>query len=824
MPYQLTTRVFKQLTNNALYSEVRPLVHCCRRPRTLRHALVVPVAQRRGLFGLSRNTPTKPKLAKIDPGYKVLVDLNSQLSMGVRAPLVEDVIEAFGAFVRYRCNENMPVQEPQIANIMGAFRYLQQNNADVEGFGLANKDLRMALNTLSFMPYHEGNTVRLQLAKGLYEELERRRLLGDESEEDLESSVVKGSILARNLIPYYKILSACGQPVEARTLVEEYFESDLKPFAYAPWLCVIKGFLGQDEEDEVVKTISVMRSHDMPLRQYVHQSITSYYANKRDLNPMKRWYNTAIDDGALPLMRATEDVLDACIREKEYEWGDSVFKSIFERRVQSNKGWKTILRWSAAKGKGVDEIERMMKVMLRRNEDLPAMEHVVPDITMINGLVELAMSRDDPYTAERYVALGQKWKIEPDALTLLLQLEYRLRVGDLDGATASYIRLRAKDTSDGLDVPWVNKLIVALCEKQDSHTAVMSLVADLLERKVTIGFPTVAALCQFHLQHNEPDQIEPLLSTRIHNYSSFQRASIRDVFVKFITDRKNRNSQAWNAYTVLSSTFPEMPVYIRTEVMSAFFSRGCNDLGIKIFGSMRLQQNPSLRATVDTYTRCFEGIARAGAQKKAFATSRSVHLVHNLLKVDDEIEPDTRLNNGLMLAYTACGLPSRALEFWDDIAHSREGPTYSSIQLALQACEASSSGERPAKDIWARLKRFKIQVTRKIYAAYIGALSGQGLFTECVQLIESAETEIGHKPDSLMIGTFYNAAPGHPYKEQVEDWARQAYPDVWKELLTIGTVVIREPERDEYMDEETDEDVLEFYRVKVFNIDRHVEA
>ena len=824
MRVQLTTRVFKQLTNNALYSEVRPVVHCCRRPRTLRHALVAPVAQRRGLFGLSRSTPTKPKMAKIDPGYKVLVDLNSQLSMGVRAPLVEDVIQAFSAFVRYRCNENMPVQEPQITNIMGAFRYLQQNNADVEGFGLANKDLRMAINTLSFMPYHEGNTVRLQLAKALYEELERRRLLGDESEEGLELSAVKGSILAKNLIPYLKILSACGQPVEARTLVEQYFESDLKRFAYAPWVWVIKGFLRQNEEDEVLKTISVMRSHGMPFHQSVHQSITSYYAKKRDLNPMKRWYNTAIDDGGLPLLRTTEDVLEACIREKEYEWGDSVFKSIFERRVQTNKGWDIILRWSAAKGKGVDEIERMMKVMLRRNEDLPDREHVVPDITMINGLVALAMSRDDPYTAERYVALGQKWKIEPDALTLLLQLEYRLRVGDLDGATASYIRLRAEDTSDCLDVPWVNKLIVALCEKQDSHTTIISLVADLSERKVTLELPTVAALCQFHLQHNEPDQIGPMLSTCIHTYSVLQRESIRDVFVKFIADRRNPDSQAWDAYTILSSTFPEMPVYIRTEVMSEFFSRGCNDLGIKVFGSMRLQQNPSLRATVDTYTRCFEGIARAGAKNKAFAKAKSVHLVHNLLKVDAEIEPDTRLKNGLMLAYTACGLPRRALEFWDDIAHSREGPTYSSIQLALQACEASSSGERPAKDLWARLKRFKIQVTRKIYAAYIGALSGQGAFTECVELIDSAEAEIGCKPDSLMIGTFYNAAPGQSYKERVENWAKRAYPDVWKELLAIGTVVIREWEQDGDMEEEPDEVMLEMYRVRVFNIDRNVEA
>ncbi|CAF9924167.1 MAG: hypothetical protein HETSPECPRED_005515 [Heterodermia speciosa] len=751
--------------------------------------------------------------------------------MAVRPPSVEMVIRAFNAFVRYRCNENMPVQDTQITHIMAALRYLQQNNPDIEGFGLATKDLRMALKALSFQPYDEGNTARLQLAKAFYEELERRRLLGSESEEGLESSVVKGSILARNLNPYLKILSACGQPVEARTLVEQYFESDLKRSAYAPWVWVIKGFLRLDAEDEVLKTIDVMRSLKMPFSQSVHQSITSHYANKGDLESMKRWYNTAMDDEGLPLLRATEDVLEACIRAKEYEWGDSVFRTIFERRVQTSKGWNLILRWSAAKGKGVDEIERMMNVMLRRNEDLPDREHVVPDITMINGLIQLAMSRDDPYTAERYVVLGLKWKIEPDAQTMLLQLEYRIRVGDLDGAKVSYIRLRSEDTSNDLDVPIVNKLIVALIERKEPYNAIMSIVEDLSERNATLELPTITALCQLYLQRDEPDEIGPLLSTHTHSYSVLQRESLRDVFVKFILDRKNPDSQAWDAYTIFSSTFPEAPISIRIDLMSEFFSRGCTDMGMHLFGYMRQQQNPLSRANVEAYTRCFVGLARAGAKYK------SVYLVYNQLKVDPQIEPNTRLKNGLMIAYTACGLPDLALEFWNDIAHSREGPTYSSIQLALQACEKARFGERAARDIWARLRRFGIQVTREIYAAYVGALSGQVAFQECVGLIESAEAEIGYKPDSLLIGTFYNAARGKHNKGQVEIWARQAYPDVWEELVAMGMTVVRGEKRLElapledgeelYEEEIKQRELMEEYlasqRQSVFNIDRSVE-
>ena len=810
MRYQLTARVFRQLTNNALYSDVRPVLRCCRRSRTLPHAVVVPVAPRRSLFGYSPSTPTKTKPATIDPGYKVLVDLNSHLSMGVRTPSIEDVIQALNAFVRYRYDEKIPFQETQITNIMGAFRFLQQNNTDIEGFGLAKEDLWKALKTLVLKPYDEGNTVRLQLAKTLFEELERRRLLDNE----------KGSTPVANVFPYSVIMSGCSQAVEARALVEKYFDSQLRLFDIRPWIPIINEFLRQDKEDEVLKTINVMRSHDIAFDDRVHHSITKFYAKKGDLHSMKRWYNTAIDDGGIPRMKTTENVLDACIREKEYEWGDSVFRSIFERRTPTPTEWRIILRWSAAKGKGVDEIERMMNVMLRRNEDLPDKDHVVPDITMINGLVELAMWRDDPYTAERYVALGEKWKIEPDVLTLLLQLEYRLQADDLDGAKASYHRLRAEDTSNGQDVPLINKLILALCEKKEPYTAIMSFVDELSERRATLELPTIAALCQLHLQNDEPDRIGPMLSTHIHRYSVLQYESIRDVFVKFILDRRNPDHQAWEAYSILSPTFPEMPVYIRTELMTEFFSRGRNDLGIHVFLHMRQHQNPSFRATVDTYTRCFEGIARAGAKK-----IESLYLVHNMLKVDSEIEPNTRLTNGLMLAYTACRRPGRALRFWNDIAHSREGPTYSSIQLALQACETAPFGERSARDIWARLGRFGIQVTRQIYAAYVGALSAQCAFTECVELIESAESKAGYKPDSLLIGTFYNAAPGQTRKERVEEWAKQAYPDVWQELLAIGTTeVLDRFEMDEAdLEEDMNEVFLASIRVRDFKIDRSVE-
>ena len=66
-------------------------------------------------------------------------------------------------------------------------------------------------------------------------------------------------------------------------------------------------------------------------------------------------------------------------------------------------------------GKGVEDVERMIQVMIRHNKDD---ESIRPDIVTINGLVELAMSLKDPYLAERYIALGLKSGIQPDSRVL----------------------------------------------------------------------------------------------------------------------------------------------------------------------------------------------------------------------------------------------------------------------------------------------------------------------------------------------------------------------------------------------------------------------
>lgn len=743
----LTRAVFRRIVYNALHPEApylqQPAKQCCHQSRKPWNTASLPLVARRSLFGFSRSKPAKTIKKSAESGYDVLIQLNNQLSQGIRPISPPDVAEAFNAYFAAKERTSTPLEEVEVIQALGAYDYLRRLAGGSDEVSLSSEELRIALRALTAEPKNGRSEAHLQLATRLFEEFEPKKPTYPKLEE-LDGAAPQDTDFARGVAAYVKILSQSGQAKAARDLIEKYWEDSLREGRFGPWTHVLRGFISEDNADELPKTLAVMEKYDVPFHVDIHRAIVTAYIKKGNLKAVKKWYDFPIAGSAQPKPATDAAVLELCIRENDYEWGEQVFRKGLAKDVPSRKTWGIIMKWSAAKGKGVDEIDRMMNVMVRRNEGKPPEMQVSPDIDMINDLVELANSRDDPYTAERYVALGRQWNINPDARTYMLQLDYRLKVGDLDGARTAYSRLQSEETTENQDVPFVNKLIVALCEKNQPYDQIMSIVEELSERKFHFEPPTVAALTRLHLRRGEIEQVDGLLSNHTFNYSLDQRAFIRDVFISFVLDRTNNTALAWEAYYVLRTHFTETPAAIHTTLMKEFFSRKRPDMGTHTFCYMRQSPRRNHRPTTMTYKACFEGIARAGGD------AESLHLVHNMLKLDTEIDFDTRLYNGLMLAYTASGSPARALEFWEDIVHSKEGPTYNSIQIALQACEGAPFGLKTAKDIWFRLQRFGIKVTKEIYAAYVGALAGQGTFQECVDLIDKMEEEVAVKPDTLL--------------------------------------------------------------------------
>ncbi len=666
-----------------------------------------------------------------------MMDLNKRLSMGARAPPSQQLAQAFVDFFRSKQRAMLALEDIQAQCALETFLYLQKSYTEIPDFGLASEELRMALKTLKFVgskkyQYKAHN----ELARAVFEELKKR------SEATMDNQEPP-PLFYQDLLPFIHVMARLNDVLYARDLVEKYWEEHLKPVGASPWHRILKGLIRENRVEELQKTIKIMEKYSIPFDHKIHEVITVFYAAQQmDMEMTKKWYQHPIANRESPTNHTKTTVLKLCVSQNELDWGDPIFKSLLETTSEEKAPWDVILQWAAAKGKSVDEIERMMEVMVRRQEERGLTLSL--DIETINGLIELMNSRNDPYTAERYVALGQKWGFLPNARTYLLQLDYRIKIGDLGGARTAYARLRAEESVDSEDLPLLNKLIVALCaENPPKYDAIMGLVEDLGERKARFEPETVAALSILHLQRGEMEDLIDLLNTHAFHYGLNQRAMISKVLISHILDPTTTTSRAWETYNILRQTFSELDTSTRTSLMRHFFTRERSDMATHVFGHIRQQQIKSLRPTISTYVACLTGIAKAGDLE-------SLENVHNMMKLDSEIEPNTQLYNALMLAYTSCGKSLTAQGFWEDIVHSREGPSYASIQIALMACEKVAFGERVARDIWGRLKRFEIEVTREIYAAYVGSLAGHNLLGECVKLITDAEKEAGYKPDALL--------------------------------------------------------------------------
>lgn len=660
------------------------------------------------------------------------------LAIKARPPPAENIIKAFRDLFISKKKEGSSLEELQAQHAIIAFQHLQKENHEQEDFGLSTEDLRTAMYVLSRRKRNEQHREKVvELARIIFEELQLRN--------EKNPSAVEAYV-AEVLSPYVQILTRCGESTKARQLVEEYqCSSTERKEVRNLWIHLLGGFAAEQNDKEVLRTIELLRAARIAFDKPMHQHLVLSCIGRDNMAMTKRWYAYPIDDGVAPSSQTSCAVLKMCILHKEFDWGQAIAYKFTEKNPQKEE-WDTLFQWAVAKGKGVEEVERMMTVMVQRGENGPSGERGPwaprPDADTINGLIDLANKMNDPYLAERYVAVAAKWEIPLNASTYLMQMDYRIKAGDITGARHAYKKVQGHDVGSK-DIPLVNKLLLVMCNaKEPDHEAIMGLVEDMTERGVRFEPDTVSALCLLHLKRNELHDVIDLLQAHVFHYELNERAAIRDVFVDFCLDRSNNTVMAWDAYTILRQLFDETDQDMRTRLMNEFFARKRSDMAIHVFGHMRQSPHREKRPTADTYTQCLEGIAKQ-------ANLNSLETVHNMLKLDSEVEPDTRLHNALMLAYNACDEPERSIEFWDEIVHSREGPTYNSICIALQACEAMPFGERRARDIWKRLKKFDIDLTKNIYAGYVAALARHGLIEESIEQLDQMEAELGHRPDAF---------------------------------------------------------------------------
>jgi hypothetical protein len=551
------------------------------------------------------------------------------------------------------------------------------------------------------------------------------------------------------------------------------------------WQAVLHGCALANDKIGVEYTLKLLQARGLAENFEAYMAMFVYRLHGHDASAVEDWYfkfkSAAEQRRAHPKLRwALRQVLQWCLSNEELELGHKIVRESLGNDP-SKQIWDTVFVWAAGTGKGADEISRMLDVMEASNRSkADKKQWRLPDVDTINGLVEFAVTKNDPYMAERFIILGQARGIDPNASTYVLQMQYRLNVKDLDGALTAYKNLQAANPSSSEDGPTVNKLIIALCKsKRHDFDTIMNVAADLSDRQLRFEAETVSSLALLHLSRDELHDVIDLLNTHSFHFSSAKRESIRNSIVEYCKDQTTTTPRAWDAYCILRSIFDETPRPQRTQLMEEFFRRERPDMAVHVFNAMRAHSRSDTYPTTDTYVSAFLNAAK-------IKDLESLEVIHNQLKLDYNIDPTTYLRNALIIGYTGCGQPRRGLSQWDDIVASKEGPTYNSIHIALRACERSPFGDIKAKDIWAKLRRMKIDLDQSLWASYAGALVGNGDVGTAIDIIEQAEKDNEVEIDAFLLGSMYNGAPGETKRVDVEEWAKERYPGAWSELEKIG--------------------------------------
>ncbi|KAI4633685.1 uncharacterized protein J4E87_000849 [Alternaria ethzedia] len=795
MPSHLTRLVFRNIIAN------EPLLYRgCRyravRPRVITQhgARLLPQTQRRTFFGELFKQKRKLKPAEAPPGLNTMAEVSYKRANDLRPPAPKDVADAIKEFFAQRKGT---FEDWHVGTAIEALKYLLENPREDGKPWLSRNDLDNILEKLldtskrpeilgkAHMVF--GKLVVNELAKSEEQEPEK---VGEKKTKELKVPF-EMHINSRHI----QVLAAFGAATEARDIAISAFKYDktanalIRGAVVSSWNTVLGGIIRENSLTEVSKTVDAFTEASVPLTRPAQNKLVAFYAERGDLEKAKSWYSQPVHTKVghqvtQPSGGTSSALLKACAAAGDLTYGQQVVANMLKVEMPSKPEWDAIFLWSAAIGKGPDEIARMINVLIRRNDEArqkdPKVPVIRPDTETINALVEHCMSKQDPYLAERYIVLGEKFGIHPDETTYTMQMQYRISVGDLDGARSAYFNLQGSFSGDERSVAVVNELIQALCvSKQHHFDELMAMVDDLHERKASFAPETVAALTLLHLRRGEIHDAMDLLQVHAHQYSPEQRTIIQKALSMFILDGETSTADAWDGYQILRNVFVETPREDRIPIMNGFFARNRSDMACHVFFHMRNHVSPTHTATRDVYVAAFTGFARC-------QDAESLELAHNQLKLDLNVEMDTKLRNSLMLAYAATGENRKALSFWREICDSKEGPTYNSLAIAFRSSEGMHFGSEHAKSIWKRLKDQDVEIDKNIWTAYMCAVARNHNHDEALALVESVEEEYGFTPDLQILGSWFNCTANIERQTRVEAWIKQHYPKVWAEMEALG--------------------------------------
>jgi hypothetical protein len=599
---------------------------------------------------------------------------------------------------------------------------------------LTGEDAERAFSALAYTDYGKGWKSRPSELDPSYSRL-ANGLMQFIAASKSESTVDPAWISSVN-----KILSFSG---ESEVLLQQLSLLPRDQITSEDWTTVFQGFVAKNSADSIARAAELYKEKGNEVTTSFQGIVASAFAQIGDLRSARQWIPEVNSNAKWVDANSAATILRACSKHGEQELGKEIVRKAMEQPdvVKSREWWHAMLVWAAASNKKLNDIDQMMGVMARTN---PGME---PNISTINELIEYANSIKSSILMENFLRLAAERKIRLDSTTFLLIIDNQLGCQDFPGAMATYERLMIDHSelvnSQELAVR-INTLIQAACASPDADPMVITdLVEEQNHRDKRFDPDTVASLCIHYLRSDQYAAVVDLLRAHAPSFLISARKLVANRLVEFCLDRRNSIDRVWDTYVILHKTFDEVDRNIRTRIMVEFLTRRRADMAVHVFNHMRAHYRPDTILAGETYILALTGIGRV-------ADPEALVIVHNLLKLDLRVDPDTQIYNALMLAYIGCDEARHALEFWNELVTTREGPDRKSMLIALWACQNAPFGERKAPEVWEKIESMNLKIDPELVRSYVGALAGHGNIEEGVAVLEMANEKYGIQPDMNM--------------------------------------------------------------------------
>lgn len=742
MRSHLTHRVFRAILENRPYPHPRCHKHLTSVASSGTRRCYPQTIQRRSFFGFpvipqsstkQSDSPTQEQ--PIESTAQPMIELVLALEQRARPPAPFLLTLSFMRYVHQRLQEPGVLTQSQLRFLLQTFEHLATRNpyskdtSSVQEF-LTIPNMEDTLDLLSQSQWDlEAQDLVSKLARLVFRQICLEL-------EKFETPSAAPSLAA--LESFIKVLSFSGSPSEALSVIDTYWDSTLREAGRSPWIDLVHGFVKDDKVEAVPHILSRMEQYGVTLDQGSQEKMIMTLAERNNVEAIKSIYEAQLAENLQPTIKTTVAAVNVAVRNSMISWADKIVDALPQQPTAETRDIFLLL--AVAKSDKIDHVYNMIEETVASNSEVDS----TVDISTINLLMGYLISMERFDEVDGLASMAAGLGLRPNTQTYMLRVDSRVQSGNIDSAIDLFRKSEPELISEDMDTALLNKVLRHMCyvdhDKMD-YDVILSFVDRLFEAKGRFEAETLAALCQTLLYRQDLEAVSDFLRPLIDSYNMQELSQIRKGFMRYVTDMTEPVESTWEVYELMNLAFPSTPVQLRTDIMNAFFKRGRSDLASLVFGHMRQRGAGDRRPTSDTYAQCLYGIAAAADEK-------SLHLIHNMLKLDLEVALSVDILNALMLAYTACEKPDKAMDFFREILHSEEGPSETTLMIFFRTCETHHNGAEEATKMMEKLISLDLHIDITIYTAYIGALAGHCELELAAQAIRIMESSIGIPPTS----------------------------------------------------------------------------